>query len=799
MNQINRLWYRARCLLAASVVVIAVTGCGGSGDASTGGTGTGGAGTTPPPAPPAPIPATSLSIEITGVAIASAPVVDFTVINQGGFAYTGLTTSDLRFNIAKLTPGTDGNPSTWQNYINQVSNGGMRGAQERNRAGYPLGELDDHGDGTYTYTFATDLAEAAADCPAPCTDADGNPLDVSYDPGLTHRVVIQLSHSSLDLPPLNAVYTFRPSDKATTGLFAREIVKTGNCNECHNQLRVHGSRIETQYCVMCHNPGTWDGNTGNTADFKVMIHKIHRGADLPSVAAGGTYVVGDDFSDVVFPQDIRNCTKCHDGNDQDTQQGGNWKTRLSIEACGSCHDDIDFSKDGSGDPPVDPDGHPGGIVSDNSTCLTCHDSGRPGGSVEESHYLAEPVARKKFKLNILKICGTDVDADPGPLCAPGSNPTVTFSITDPTSGDAKYDIAATPEITGSNLSFLVAWDTTDYNNTDGTGERPGRGASIDFDAAGFVDVGLTRTVTADFIIPDGTGPTGYTAMGSGAIAAQGRLAGDFDGDGIYNEDERSVGKERERIFVKSEVAYFRIDDAAVEARRQVVDNAKCNQCHEQVSFHGGSRNGEALVCVMCHNPNNTDVNDRPTDVGGGLDAAATLDNKREESVDFKRMIHGIHAGAQINYDGSEAHGFREQGLVIGGTSSHDYSNMRFPGILQDCETCHLPGTYELEGDWERPTQNGILASTTDSAPTSSDAASLALQILDPAIDLNISPTAAVCSSCHDSDIARAHMILPGGAVFDQTQGVITSTVVETCAICHGPGLFADAEAAHSAR
>lgn len=799
MNQINRLWYRARCLLAASVVVIAVTGCGGSGDAGTGGTGIGGAGTTPPPAQPTPIPATSLSIEITGVAIASAPVVDFTVINQGGFAYTGLTTSDLRFNIAKLTPGTDGNPSTWQNYINLESNGGMRGAQERNRAGYPLGELDDHGDGTYTYTFATDLDQAAADCPAPCTDADGNPLDVSYDPGLTHRVVIQLSHSGLDLPPLNAVYTFRPSDKATTGLFAREIVKTGNCNECHNQLRVHGSRIETQYCVMCHNPGTWDGNTGNTADFKVMIHKIHRGADLPSVAAGGTYVVGDDFSDVVFPQDIRNCTKCHDGNDPDTLQGGNWKTRLSIEACGSCHDDIDFSKNGSGDPPVDPGGHPGGIVSDNSTCLTCHDSGRPAGSVEESHYLAEPVARKKFKLNILKICGADVGTTPGPLCAPGTAPTVTFSVTDPTNGGAMYDLTTTPEISGSNLSFLVAWDTTDYNNTDGTGERPGRGDNIDFDEPGFVDVGLTRTVTAGFIIPDGTGPTGYTAMGSGAIAAQGRLAGDFDGDGIYNEDERSVGKERERIFVKSEVAYFRIDDATVEARREVVDNAKCNQCHEQVSFHGGSRSGEALVCVMCHNPNNTDVNDRATDIGGGLDAAATLDNKREESVDFRRMIHGIHAGAQTNYDGSDAHGFRQQGLVIGGTSSHDYSNTRFPGILQDCETCHLPGTYELDGDWASPTRNGILASTTDSAPTSTDAASLALEILDPAIDLNISPSAAVCSSCHDSDIAREHMIVPGGAVFDQTQGVITSTVVETCAVCHGPGRFVDVEAVHADR
>ena len=49
-------------------------------------------------------------------------------------------------------------------------------------------------------------------------------------------------------------------------------------------LNAHGgARVEVQYCVMCHNPGTTDPYSGNALDFKVMIHKIHTGNTLPSI------------------------------------------------------------------------------------------------------------------------------------------------------------------------------------------------------------------------------------------------------------------------------------------------------------------------------------------------------------------------------------------------------------------------------------------------------------------------------------------------------------------------------------
>jgi OmcA/MtrC family decaheme c-type cytochrome len=137
-----------------------------------------------------------------------------------------------------------------------------------------------------------------------------------------------------------------------------------------------------------------------------------------------------------------------------------------------------------------------------------------------------------------------------------------------------------------------------------------------------------------------------------------------------------------------------------------------------------------------------------------------------------------------------------------GNNEHDFSHIRFPGILNDCLTCHVTptgnnaGSYELTGDWEVPTASGILGSTTDSAPTATDAASLITGLADQTDDLNITPTAAVCTSCHDGVVAKSHMML-NGALFDVTQATIAgSGTLEACAICHGPGRVADVKTIH---
>ncbi len=78
---------------------------------------------------------------------------------------------------------------------------------------------------------------------------------------------------------------------------------------------------------------------GNLPNF---IHKIHVGPIL----AKKSYNYGGVTFTAAYPQDIRNCDKCHDSaahrRTAVTPQGYNWKTNANRLACGSCHDGINF-------------------------------------------------------------------------------------------------------------------------------------------------------------------------------------------------------------------------------------------------------------------------------------------------------------------------------------------------------------------------------------------------------------------------------------------------------------------------
>jgi OmcA/MtrC family decaheme c-type cytochrome len=274
----------------------------------------------------------------------------------------------------------------------------------------------------------------------------------------------------------------------------------------------------------------------------------------------------------------------------------------------------------------------------------------------------------------------------------------------------------------------------------------------------------------------------------------------------------------ERIEVKSVVKDFLITGTSVVARRTVVDMAKCNKCHERLSLHGGARTDEPQLCVMCHNPNATDISRRPRadltvaaspgPCAGQVDALSnpalanavncdpaaggSIDGKKEESIDFKHMIHGIHASSK-----------RQKGLVVYGFYSGagpanpvDFSHARFPGILQDCTTCHTTTSYQLTGIWESPTQSGVLGSTINSSPLTTDS------LLFPTDDLNISPTTAACTSCHDdidTNPKLAHLVPLGLAQFMGKQADINNSP-ELCVTCHGSGSgIADVKVVHGVK
>ncbi|MEE4147186.1 MAG: hypothetical protein V2I26_20445, partial [Halieaceae bacterium] len=150
------------------------------------------------------------------------------------------------------------------------------------------------------------------------------------------------------------------------------------------------------------------------------------------------------------------------------------------------------------------------------------------------------------------------------------------------------------------------------------------------------------------------------------------------------------------------------------------------------------------------------------------------DGKDEESLQFARMVHGIHAA-----------GIRENPLQIVGfrgftTYVYDEDSVHYPGNLANCLTCHNDDGYTL------PLSDGVLGTTID---TGDDHES-------PVDDTVITPTAAACSSCHDGKEAAAHMVANGGS-FDTSQEAIDSgEVVEQCSVCHGSGRSADVSVVH---
>ena len=63
------------------------------------------------------------------------------------------------------------------------------------------------------------------------------------------------------------------------------------------------------------------------------------------------------------------------------------------------------------------------------------------------------------------------------------------------------------------------------------------------------------------------------------------------------------------------------------------------------------------------------------------------DGKDEESIDFKTMIHGIHAAA-MRENALQVVGFR--GFT---TYVYDEEHVHYPGDLSNCTTCHVDGGF----------------------------------------------------------------------------------------------------------
>jgi OmcA/MtrC family decaheme c-type cytochrome len=869
----------------------------------------------------------------------------------------GLT--NLSFALAKLVPGANGAPSEWRSYIVTSVPSTTAAAAPSRPTTDNTGTLVDHGNGSYTYTFFRDVPQIKSQVDAMTVSGSNNKADLgdlTYEPSLVHRLTIQLSGNApgtgSNTPngvevegfpgvPLetavDAIYDFVPATGQPAADSGRDIVATQKCNECHQTLGgipgdnpessgagFHGgNRNETRYCVVCHTEQRKYGRTEATYDASTLtftgstnrvddravgnlpnhIHHIHMGTLL---AKKNYDYAGVLYNEVLFPQDTRNCTKCHDGSATSTArtaQGDNWKNVPSRRACGGCHDGINFAT-GMGVTIADAlkgltsttsfngFAHGGQSQADDSQCTTCHTPGNidvvhlpitppnaensldvplvqgdlsgnnntnaawiasnaarlPAGAIKVT-YDIKSVTRNASRQPVIvfRILQNGARQDfrtfvPAP---PGSdNPTIwaaqaSQEMLDNFMGSpSAYFVYAVPQ------DGIAA--PADFNATasgylrsiwNGAASGSGAGTLTGPDTDGFYTVTLTGVTIPDNAVML-TGGVGYSYnLRSTLPLTQANLA-DYPvtqstlpvspvvpvPSGSPDLDPRMTNKRGGLIVVAPNAqrvasagctagtASGCTSSGGYTARRPIVEDARCNKCHQELgtfteeSFHGGQRN-DGTTCAWCHTPNRT---------SSGW------------SADSTSYIHAIHGSNK-----------RDVPFTWHASSTTEsFADIKFPGILSKCETCHLPGTYDFSAAASESAQpnrqyrtvatgifNGTAGTLTtgctvtpinDCLQTDVEVFSLSPYVTkDNATDygsgyrvssagvptdaapttLVNSPTATQCFACHDSALARAHFEVNGGSIYVPRSTALGT--VETCMVCHGDGRIADIEVMHA--
>jgi OmcA/MtrC family decaheme c-type cytochrome len=246
------------------------------------------------------------------------------------------------------------------------------------------------------------------------------------------------------------------------------------------------------------------------------------------------------------------------------------------------------------------------------------------------------------------------------------------------------------------------------------------------------------------------------------------------------------------------------------ARRAIVSNAKCNACHVQLGvkpqFHVGQRN-DAPTCAFCHNTNR---------VNSGWSANA------------KDAIHSLHAASKrVNkFSWEVSAGAKYWGVTFPGANTSNRPT------LKNCEMCHLAGMYDFSNSaytsatttYRQGTTTNItgpaladrlLYTTVATGTIPADAQAIitgsetvpgtyyspfvtpgaaygagfgfstTTGAITPAADttLVISPVTASCYSCHDTALAKAHMVQFGGSIYEARSSALAKK--EQCLLCHG--------------
>ena len=638
------------------------------------------------------------------------------------------------------------------------------------------------------------------------------------------------------------------------------------CVTCHTDQRRIGQTASTEVNGTFTGPIATSGSLAGQVvtyivddraigNFPNYIHKIHMGHRLTKQ---GYNFAGVKFNEVGLPQDVRDCRKCHEastspsGSDwmqHATPQGDNWKTKPSRLVCGACHDGIDFATGNGTTVEGATTGHAGGPQADDSRCALCHE---PGFIDIDLYHTTDNATPKNPNVPegavnfIYEISSVTVDST---STAGVNKPVVKFRIKSYTGSYSEAAVAAATPVTlntpgGTTLldgftggpSFVVGWGAlqdgkttaVDYNNT-GSGNTSPQGVSVSL-------LNVWNGTQGVLTGPDGSGY--YTATLTGTANA-----GTFPaGAGL-----RTVALQSYFTQVSPAVARHAISVVGYvsgETRREVVDMNNCAKCHEWLELHGGSRVKDIRVCIICHNPN-LSSSGRGADVGlinafnagpvgaslatvakqdgtgnytgtvsqAAYDAAQVLVPALgtntllypEAGMHFKNLIHSIHSANFREENSAPAFKFVRD-RSTSGIYYYDFSEVTFPGVLNNCETCHKPGTYAVEAipaDALTTTYvtTGVAGASVDKNGLVSSAEATALDVVNnrktvgQGTDLVTTPVAATCLPCHNSDLPRVHMTGTGGAQIAVRRDALVAGS-EQCVLCHGRDRVVDVNVVH---
>ncbi len=687
-----------------------------------------------------------LVLKITSVVIPAdrKTEVTFTIADPAGLPLdrTGITTPgpvSTSFILANIPAGEE----AYYSYTKRIQKSPITGVSAEQGSADTGGSYTELAAGTYKYKFGTVLPEG-------------------YDKDVTHTLGVYASRNLAEFELLtyydNELYHFVPSGSSQPK--ARDIVTTETCNgRCHQGLALHGgSRRDIGLCILCHNPNQdIDPDTGNSFDMPLMTHKIHMGAGL----ANGYNIIGygqtnHDYSEVIYPAiyGVNECESCHTGGTptkefplvaspsavpvcdmsgvgttmlkwgnlgsfeihMDSASGPlfaassgtgstmtgkwvgdgtkfvlvdkatgatlqtlpvnatvngcvsnppgafvgkaatdhtNWLTNPNSKDCGACHDWVNFETGA---------GHSSNnIAAEDSECALCH---KPfvaefDRSIRGAHMpLYRSAQLPGVLVKLLSVANTN----------PGDKPKVTFSVSskkgtiDPGSMD-RFRLM----LSGPNDDFDFRVQETVGKNAVWAGNN-------------------TWTYTFAAALP-------ADAEGSYTVSFEGRANVSVNMGGVVS-TQRDVGENPNFAFA--------VGGGTAKARRQVVDDEKCEACHVNLAFHGGGRHDADLYCATCHMP------------------SAVTDDDAPQTFHFKYMIHSIHRGAEL-----------QNGFVIG---SDDFSEIEYTGDLRNCEACHVNNSQQLSS-----MPDGLLPTITPQAWWSP-----------------MQPEAAACLSCHDDDDTAVH-------------------------------------------